>query len=89
MDNFISYLINNLNKVGSDPKFNTSIQRSWNYIKDPGIKAIEESGINNTVKIPIPQQDNYLSLPLGSNFFSSILYSAFYDCTIYIFFFWF
>lgn len=59
--------------VGNDPKYNTSIQRSWNYIQDPGMRSIEELGINNTVKLPVPQEDNFLSLPLGSKLINFII----------------
>jgi len=31
------------------------------------MRSIEELGINNTIKLPVPKEDNFLSLPLGSN----------------------
>jgi hypothetical protein len=55
--------------AGNDPKFNTSVQRAWDYIKDPGIKAIDQLGINNVEKIYQPEKDNFLSLPLGGKIF--------------------
>lgn len=30
------------------------------------MRAVEEIGIINTGKLAVPEQDNYLSLPLGS-----------------------
>ncbi len=59
--------------VGYDPKYNTSVQRAWNYTKDPGIKAVNQMGINFNKKISLPEQDNCLSLPLGSKYMFILL----------------
>lgn len=49
-----------------DPKYSTNVQRTWNYFKDPAIRAVEDYGIDNTKTLALPQYDNNLSLSIGT-----------------------
>ena len=47
-----------------DPKYNTEIQRTWINHRDPGIRAVNDLGIDNTKCFPFPKIDNELSLTM-------------------------
>jgi hypothetical protein len=56
----------NLKLVGQEAKYNTVCQRTWNFHRDPAIRAIEDHGIDNTKGIPLPKITNELSLNIDS-----------------------
>ncbi len=55
-----------------EPKYNTSIQRTWVGYKDAGIRAVENLGIDNTKELILPHIDNELSINLGSKYIIKI-----------------
>jgi hypothetical protein len=55
--------------AGINPKYNSSIQRTWINHKDPAIRAVEELKIDNTKELILPPIDNELSLNMESKFY--------------------
>jgi len=68
-------------KKNTQLKEETLIQRSWIGYRDPGIKAIEDYGINNIYKKKLAYSKSYLSLPINYEKNYGILSNkAFYGC---------
>ena len=68
-------------KKNAQLKEDTLNQRSWIGYRDPGIKAIEDYGINNIYKKKLPYSKSYLSLPINYEKNYAILCNkAFYGC---------
>ena len=59
-----SKLINERYNNSNEAKSNTEIQRSWTYHSDPAINAITKLNIDNASNIPIPQEVEFMSLPM-------------------------
>lgn len=55
-------LISEKYNTGNEPKYNTEIQRTWINYRDPGIRAVQDLGVDNRKYIPLPKIDNNLSL---------------------------
>ena len=62
-----SKLINERYNDGPERKYNTQIQRTWIYHKDPAIDAVENLKIDNRVKSPWTQEIKFMSLPMYNN----------------------
>ena len=59
-----SKLINERYNNGSELKYNTENQRTWTYIKDPAIEAVETLKIDNASKRPWNEEIKFMSLPM-------------------------
>ena len=60
-------LISEKYNTGNEPKYNTEIQRTWINYRDPGVRAIQDFGVDNRKKIPLPKIDNNLSLRIQND----------------------
>ena len=52
---------------GNEPKYNTECQRTWINYRDPGVRAVNDWGFDNTGKKFLPNVDNYLSYPMWND----------------------
>ena len=59
-----SLLVNERYNKNPECKYNTEVQRSWTYHKDPAIRAIEELKIDNASRRPWPKEIKFMSLPM-------------------------
>ena len=59
-----SKLINERYNKSTERKYNTEIQRSWTYHRDPAIQAVEDLKIDNASKRPCPEEIKFMSLPM-------------------------
>ena len=59
-----SKLVNERYNNGPERKYNTEIQRTWIYQKDPGIYAVENLKIDNRARKPWTQDIKFMSLPM-------------------------
>ena len=59
-----SLLINEKYNQNKERKYNTEIQRTWTYYRNPAIKAVEELIIDNATRRPWPKEIKFLSLPM-------------------------
>ena len=62
-----SKLINERYNKDPESKYNTEIQRSWIYHRDPAIEAVEDLKIDNATRRPWPQKIQFMSLPMKNN----------------------
>ena len=68
---------------GSEPKYNTEIQRTWINHRDPGVRAINDLGIDNTRVLTTTNshKDNDLSLTMQSDkLYNDVKAKTFYGC---------
>ena len=59
-----SLLVNERYNKSTERKYNTEIQRSWTYHRDPAIKAVEDLKIDNATRRPWAQEIKFMSLPM-------------------------
>ena len=59
-----SLLVNERYNKSTERKYNTEIQRSWTYHRDPAIQAVEDLKIDNASKRPWPEEIKFMSLPM-------------------------
>ena len=59
-----SLLVNERYNKSSEAKYNTEVQRSWTYHRDPAIKAVEDLKIDNASRRPWAQEIKFMSLPM-------------------------
>ena len=59
-----SLLINERYNKSPECKYNTEVQRSWTYHRDPAVKAVEDLKIDNASRRPCPQEIQFMSLPM-------------------------
>ena len=59
-----SLLVNEKYNPNPERKYNTEIQRTWTYYRDPAIKAVEENKINNVSRRPWQKDIKFMSLPM-------------------------
>ena len=59
-----SLLANERYNKSHESKYNTEVQRSWTYHRDPAIKAVEDLKIDNATRRPWPQEIKFMSLPM-------------------------
>ena len=59
-----SLLINERYNKSPEAKYNTEVQRSWTYHRDPAIRAVEDFKIDNATRRPWPQEIKFMSLPM-------------------------
>ena len=57
-------LVNENYNSGPERKYNTEIQRTWTYHKDPAIHAVQNLGIDNASRRPWPQEIKFMTLPM-------------------------
>ena len=62
-----SLLVNEKYNPNKERKYNTEIQRTWTYHRDPAIKAVEELKIDNASRRPWPKDIKFMSLPMKNN----------------------
>ena len=62
--NIFSLLVNERYNKGLERKYNTEIQRSWTYQRDPAIIAIEDLKIDNASRRPWGKEIKFMSLPM-------------------------
>ena len=62
-----SLLINEKYNPNLERKYNTEIQRTWTYHRDPAIQAIEDFKVDNATKRPIPKEIPYMTLPMKND----------------------
>ena len=67
---------------GSEPKYNTEVQRTWINYRDPGVRAVHDLGIDNTQTLRVvPQNDNDLSLTMQSDkLYGDVKEKTLYGC---------
>ena len=61
---YTSKLINERYNTEPERKYNTQIQRTWIYKKDPGIDAVENLKIDNSSRKPWNEEIKFMSLPM-------------------------
>ena len=57
-----SLLINERYNKGPESKYNTEVQRSWTYHRDPAIRAVEDLKVDNATRRPWVQEIKFMSL---------------------------
>ena len=62
-----SKLVNEKYNPNKERKYNTEIQRTWTYHRDPAIEAIEDFKIDNASKRPWPKSIKFMTLPMKNN----------------------
>ena len=62
-----SKLVNEKYNPNPERKYNTEIQRTWTYHRDPAIQAIEDFKIDNASRRPWPQEIKFMTLPMKNN----------------------
>ena len=62
-----SLLVNEKYNPNKERKYNTEIQRTWTYHRDPAIEAIEDFKIDNASKRPWPKEIKFMTLPMKNN----------------------
>ena len=76
-----SLLVNEKYNPNKERKYNTEIQRTWTYYRDPAIKAIEELKIDNASRRPWPKEIKFMSLPMINNEeYQKMQYQTFVNC---------
>ena len=59
-----SLLVNERYNKAPERKYNTEVQRSWTYQRDPAISAVEDLKIDNASRRPWGQEIKFMSLPM-------------------------
>ena len=78
---FNSKLINERYNTENERKYNTEIQRTWLYKRDPGIYAVENLKIDNSVKKPWNEEIKFMSLPMyNDEEYQKMRYKVNYSC---------
>ena len=62
-----SLLVNEKYNQNRERKYNTEIQRTWTYHRDPAIMAVEELKIDNASRRPWPQEIKFMTLPMKND----------------------
>jgi len=62
-----SKLVNEKYNPNRERKYNTEIQRTWTYHRDPAISAIEDFKVDNASRRPWPKEIKFMSLPMKNN----------------------
>ena len=76
-----SKLVNEKYNPNPERKYNTEIQRTWTYHRDPAIKAIEDCKIDNASRRPWPKEIKFMTLPLKNNEeYQNLQYQTFVHC---------
>ena len=76
-----SLLVNEKYNPNKERKYNTEIQRTWTYHRDPAIEAIEDFKIDNASKRPWPKEIKFMSLPMKNNEeYQKMQYQTFIKC---------
>ena len=57
-------LINENYNDGPERKYNTEMQRTWTYHKDPAINAVQNLKIDNASRRPWPKEIKFMTLPM-------------------------
>ncbi len=62
-----SKLINEKYNPNPERKYNTEIQRTWTYHRDPAIQAVEDLKVDNATRRPWPKEIKFMTLPMKNN----------------------
>ena len=76
-----SLLVNEKYNPNPERKYNTEIQRTWTCYRDPAIKAIEDSKINNASRRPWQKEIKFMSLPMkNEEEYQKMQYQTYIKC---------
>ena len=76
-----SKLINEKYNPNTERKYNTEIQRTWIYHRDPAIQGIEEFKIDHATRRPIPKEIKFMTLPMkNQEEYQNIQHQNFVQC---------
>ena len=76
-----SKLVNEKYNPNSERKYNTEIQRTWTYHRDPAIRAIEDFKIDNASRRPWPQKIEFMTLPMkNKKEYQNMQYQTYVKC---------
>ena len=76
-----SKLANEKYNPNPERKYNTEIQRTWTYHRDPAIQAIEDFKVDNASKRPLPKEVKFMTLPMKTNEdYQNIQYQTYVTC---------
>ena len=74
-------LINENYNPGPERKYNTEIQRTWTYHKDPAINAVQNLKIDNASRRPWPKEIKFMTLPMkNKEEYQKMQYQTFMHC---------
>ena len=62
-----SLLVNEKYNPNPERKYNTEIQRTWTYHRDPAIQAVEDFKVDNATRRPWPKEIKFMTLPMKNN----------------------
>ena len=76
-----SKLVNEKYNPNPERKYNTEIQRTWTYHRDPAIQAIEDFKVDNATRRPWPKEIKFMTLPMKNNEeYQKLQYQSFIHC---------
>ena len=76
-----SKLVNERYNKDPDSKYNTEVQRSWTYHRDPAIIAVEDLKIDNASRKPWPEEIKFMSLPMhNEEEYQKMQYHTYVNC---------
>ena len=76
-----SLLVNEKYNPNLERKYNTEMQRTWTYHRDPAIQAIEDFKVDNASIRPIPKEIQYMTLPMKNDEeYQKMLYQTYIKC---------
>ena len=79
--NISSKLVNEKYNPNPERKYNTEIQRTWTYHRDPAIQAIEDFKIDNASRRPWPNEIKFMTLPMKNNEeYQNMQYQTYVKC---------
>ena len=76
-----SLLVNERYNKDPERKYNTEVQRSWTYQRDPAISAVEDLKIDNASRKPWPEEIKFMSLPMhNEEEYQKMQYHTYVNC---------
>ena len=76
-----SKLVNEKYNPNPERKYNTEIQRTWIYHRDPAIQGIEDFKIDYATKRPIPKEVPFMTLPMkNSEEYQKVQHQTYVQC---------
>ena len=76
-----SLLVNEKYNPNPERKYNTEIQRTWTYHRDPAIQAVEDFKIDNASRRPWPKEIKFMTLPMkNSEEYQKMQYQTYMHC---------